>query len=92
MTHKFAPIFCSSLLFLAALTGNATEPDHPNIVFILADDMGLGKTLQGLTLLWTLLKQGSEVRPEGWNKKHTSFFLTDSLSLSFFRSWAGSPS
>ena len=49
---------------------------------ILADDMGLGKTLQGLTLLWTLLKQGSEVRPEGWNKKHTSFFLTDSLSLS----------
>ncbi|QDZ25380.1 SNF2-like helicase [Chloropicon primus] len=27
---------------------------------ILADDMGLGKTLQGLTLLWTLLKQGSE--------------------------------
>ena len=25
---------------------------------ILADDMGLGKTLQGITLLWTLLKQG----------------------------------
>jgi DNA repair and recombination RAD54-like protein len=27
---------------------------------ILADDMGLGKTLQGITLLWTLLKQGAE--------------------------------
>ena len=27
---------------------------------ILADDMGLGKTLQGLSLLWTLLKQGSK--------------------------------
>ena len=26
---------------------------------ILADDMGLGKTLQGITLLWTLFKQGS---------------------------------
>ena len=26
---------------------------------ILADDMGLGKTLQGITLLWTLLHQGS---------------------------------
>ena len=26
---------------------------------ILADDMGLGKTLQGITLLWTLLRQGS---------------------------------
>lgn len=26
---------------------------------ILADDMGLGKTLQGITLLWTLLQQGS---------------------------------
>ena len=25
---------------------------------ILADDMGLGKTLQGITLLWTLLRQG----------------------------------
>ena len=42
MTHKFAPIFCPALLFLAALTGNATEPDHPNIVCILADDMGYG--------------------------------------------------
>jgi hypothetical protein len=29
---------------------------------ILADDMGLGKTLQVLALLWTLLKQGPEVR------------------------------
>lgn len=27
---------------------------------ILADDMGLGKTLQGITLLWTLLKQGAD--------------------------------
>ena len=27
---------------------------------ILADDMGLGKTLQGISLLWTLLRQGSE--------------------------------
>jgi len=27
---------------------------------ILADDMGLGKTLQGITLMWTLLKQGTE--------------------------------
>eukprot|EP00775_Hariotina_reticulata_P012633 gene12633-12762_t len=26
---------------------------------ILADDMGLGKTLQGITLMWTLLQQGS---------------------------------
>eukprot|EP00210_Caulerpa_lentillifera_P002332 g2237.t1 len=25
---------------------------------ILADDMGLGKTLQGITLMWTLLRQG----------------------------------
>ncbi|KAK9808913.1 hypothetical protein WJX72_006358 [[Myrmecia] bisecta] len=28
---------------------------------ILADDMGLGKTLQGITLLWTLLKSGHEL-------------------------------
>ncbi len=27
---------------------------------ILADDMGLGKTLQGISLLWTLLRQGSK--------------------------------
>ena len=27
---------------------------------ILADDMGLGKTLQGITLMWTLLKQGAD--------------------------------
>ena len=27
---------------------------------ILADDMGLGKTLQGVALLWTLLKSGNE--------------------------------
>jgi hypothetical protein len=26
---------------------------------ILADDMGLGKTLQGISLMWTLLQQGS---------------------------------
>lgn len=26
---------------------------------ILADDMGLGKTLQGITLMWTLLKSGA---------------------------------
>ena len=30
---------------------------------ILADDMGLGKTLQGITLLWTLLRQGVEGAP-----------------------------
>ena len=30
---------------------------------ILADDMGLGKTLQGITLLWTLLKQGFDGAP-----------------------------
>lgn len=30
---------------------------------ILADDMGLGKTLQGITLLWTLLKQGLDGTP-----------------------------
>jgi SNF2 family DNA or RNA helicase len=30
---------------------------------ILADDMGLGKTLQGITLLWTLLKQGIDGTP-----------------------------
>ena len=30
---------------------------------ILADDMGLGKTLQGITLLWTLLRQGIEGKP-----------------------------
>ena len=28
---------------------------------ILADDMGLGKTLQGITLMWTLLRQGADV-------------------------------
>ena len=27
---------------------------------ILADDMGLGKTLQGITLMWTMLKSGHE--------------------------------
>ena len=27
---------------------------------ILADDMGLGKTLQGVALLWTLLKNGHD--------------------------------
>ncbi|CAD7701124.1 unnamed protein product [Ostreobium quekettii] len=27
---------------------------------ILADDMGLGKTLQGISLMWTLLKQGAK--------------------------------
>lgn len=27
---------------------------------ILADDMGLGKTLQGVALLWTLLRSGNE--------------------------------
>jgi len=30
---------------------------------ILADDMGLGKTLQGIALLWTLLKQGTDGKP-----------------------------
>ena len=30
---------------------------------ILADDMGLGKTLQGITLLWTLLRQGLDGSP-----------------------------
>ena len=30
------------------------------ICSILADDMGLGKTLQGIALLWTLMKNGNE--------------------------------
>ncbi|KAF2349059.1 SNF2-related N-terminal domain [Trinorchestia longiramus] len=30
---------------------------------IMADEMGLGKTLQCITLLWTLLKQGSDCTP-----------------------------
>jgi DNA repair and recombination RAD54-like protein len=30
---------------------------------ILADDMGLGKTLQGIALLWTMLKQGFDGQP-----------------------------
>ena len=29
---------------------------------VLADEMGLGKTLQVIALLWTLLKQGPQVR------------------------------
>jgi len=29
---------------------------------IMADEMGLGKTLQCITLLWTLLKQGKELK------------------------------
>ncbi|XP_055328817.1 DNA repair and recombination protein RAD54-like [Paramacrobiotus metropolitanus] len=31
---------------------------------IMADDMGLGKTLQTISLLWTLLKQSKEMKPE----------------------------
>jgi DNA repair and recombination RAD54-like protein len=30
---------------------------------IMADEMGLGKTLQCITLMWTLLKQGSDCKP-----------------------------
>ncbi|RWS15125.1 DNA repair and recombination protein RAD54-like protein [Dinothrombium tinctorium] len=30
---------------------------------IMADEMGLGKTLQCITLLWTLLRQGSDCKP-----------------------------
>ena len=30
---------------------------------IMADEMGLGKTLQCITLMWTLLRQGPEVKP-----------------------------
>lgn len=29
---------------------------------IMADDMGLGKTLQTIALIWTLLKQGPEMK------------------------------
>ena len=31
---------------------------------IMADEMGLGKTLQCITLLWTLLKQSPDCKPE----------------------------
>lgn len=31
---------------------------------IMADEMGLGKTLQCITLLWTLLRQSPDLRPE----------------------------
>lgn len=31
---------------------------------IMADEMGLGKTLQCITLMWTLLKQSPDLRPE----------------------------
>lgn len=30
----------------------------------MADEMGLGKTLQCITLLWTLLRQSPDARPE----------------------------
>lgn len=30
---------------------------------IMADEMGLGKTLQCITLLWTLVRQGTEGKP-----------------------------
>lgn len=31
---------------------------------IMADEMGLGKTLQCITLMWTLLRQSPDLRPE----------------------------
>lgn len=31
---------------------------------IMADEMGLGKTLQCITLLWTLLRQSPDAKPE----------------------------
>lgn len=31
---------------------------------IMADEMGLGKTLQTITLMWTLLRQSPDVKPE----------------------------
>uniref|UniRef100_UPI00358E0800 DNA repair and recombination protein RAD54-like isoform X2 n=1 Tax=Myxine glutinosa TaxID=7769 RepID=UPI00358E0800 len=31
---------------------------------IMADEMGLGKTLQCITLMWTLLRQGPDARPD----------------------------
>lgn len=31
---------------------------------IMADEMGLGKTLQCITLMWTLLRQSPDVKPE----------------------------
>lgn len=31
---------------------------------IMADEMGLGKTLQCITLMWTLLRQSPDFRPE----------------------------
>ena len=37
--------------------------DYKGCGCILADDMGLGKTLQGIALLWTLLKQGLDGKP-----------------------------
>lgn len=37
---------------------------HSKAGMILADEMGLGKTLQIIALLWTLLKQGSNGRPD----------------------------
>lgn len=30
---------------------------------IMADEMGLGKTLQCITLMWTLLRQGPDIKP-----------------------------
>ncbi|OQV18566.1 DNA repair and recombination protein RAD54-like [Hypsibius exemplaris] len=35
-----------------------------NFGCIMADDMGLGKTLQTITLLWTLLRQGPDMKQE----------------------------
>ena len=37
--------------------------DYDGTGCILADDMGLGKTLQGIALLWTLLRQGFDGAP-----------------------------
>jgi DNA repair and recombination RAD54-like protein len=43
------------------VTGRQIENAHG---CIMADEMGLGKTLQCITLVWTLLRQSPEVKPE----------------------------
>ncbi|CAK8680728.1 unnamed protein product [Clavelina lepadiformis] len=42
------------------VTGERVKGTHG---CIMADEMGLGKTLQCITLIWTLLKQGPQIKP-----------------------------
>ncbi len=51
-----APSICTSCNSL--LSNHSPRWIFPVPGCILADDMGLGKTLQGITLLWTLLRGG----------------------------------